>query len=380
VLPEDPGAALVVRDDLETAAYARWYRYAPHATLGEATLADRLVVGEPKRERENANATTTSTAKDIPRNSQLPRIDAWSVTVARQVLPGRTYLMSRRCTQRQFLLRPDPRVEQRFLYCLGEAAARYGVTLHGWIALSNHWHGLLRDNRGNFPEFLRHFHAMLAKCLNQYWGRWENCWATEQASAVYLVEPADRFDKLVYLLSNPITEHLVDRVAAWPGACCLPQLLSGRPKTVPRPRGFFREEGPMPEEVTLVAARLDGFEHLSQHEWEATIHQAVREAEDKARAERADMKIRVLGRKAVLRAAHTNRPSSLEPRRELSPQIACRDEERRKAVLAALKVFRIDHRLARLRFAAGDHRVRFPAGTYRARLFGARCAAPPRPS
>ena len=72
------------------------------------------------------------------------------MTVARQVIAGRTYLISRRCTQRQLLLRPDPQVEQIYLYCLAEAALRYDITLHGFIALSNHQHLLVRDNRPTF--------------------------------------------------------------------------------------------------------------------------------------------------------------------------------------------------------------------------------------
>ena len=105
------------------------------------------------------------------------------VTVARQVVVGRTYLISRRCTQRQLLLRPDTTVEQIYLYCLGEAVQRYGITLHGFIAMSNHQHLVVRDNRPNFPEFLARLHKMIAKAMNALRGRWENFWATEQPSA-----------------------------------------------------------------------------------------------------------------------------------------------------------------------------------------------------
>ena len=37
-------------------------------------------------------------------------------------------------------------VEQIYLYCLGEAAQRYEITIHGFIAMSNHQHILVRDN------------------------------------------------------------------------------------------------------------------------------------------------------------------------------------------------------------------------------------------
>jgi hypothetical protein len=302
------------------------------------------------------------------------------MTAPRQILPGRTYLISRRATQRQFLLRPDPRVTQIFLYCLGEAALRYGVSLHGWIALSNHEHLVVRDNHGELPEFLAHLHKMIAKALNAHWGRWENLWAAEPTCAVHLVEADDRFDKLVYLLANPIADHLVERVADWPGACSLPQHLSGMPKTVKRPRGFFREDGPMPEEVTLRADKLDGFEQLSDEAWAAKIAAAVRGKEREARDERARNGGRVVGRKAVLRAAHTDRPSTVEPRRVLRPHVACRDKQRRMDALRTLRAFRAAYREARRRLIAGDRQVLFPMGTYRLRLSGACCASVPPPA
>ena len=72
----------------------------------------------------------------------------------------------------------------------------------------------------------------------------------------------------------------------------------------------------MPDEVTLRAEKLDGFEHLSDEAWSTMIAEAVRQAEDLARAERIDSGRRILlGRKAVLRAHPTDTPSTSEPRR-----------------------------------------------------------------
>jgi putative transposase len=297
--------------------------------------------------------------------------------VPRPIAPGRTYLVSRRCTQREYLLRPDPRTDQIYLYCVGEAAARYDVTLHGWIALSNHHHLVVRDNHGNLPEFMAHLHKLLAKAMNAYRGRWENFFASEQCSAVYLIEDDDRFSKLVYLLANPVSDHLVERVSEWPGACSLPQHLSSLPKTVQRPTGYFRKDGPRPETVTLRAQKLEGFEHLSDDEWSAKIRDAVREEEERARAMRAERNLRVLGAKKIRRADFTDRPKTVEPRRALRPHLACRRKEARIAALTALKEFRAAYRHARLRFETGELDVAFPYGTYRFVRLGARCTAPP---
>jgi REP element-mobilizing transposase RayT len=289
------------------------------------------------------------------------------MTVARQVIPGRTHFITRRCTQRQMLLRPDPEVERIYLYCLGEAVARFKTTLHAFIAMSNHQHIIVRDNLGNFPDFLAHLNKMIAKVMNARLGRWENFWATEQANAVYLVEPADRFDKLVYLLANPVTDDLVDRISDWPGANSLGLNLSGRSLTVKRPRDFFDPEGTMPSEVTVRVERLEGFEHLSESDWTAKLRQALDEEEERSRAKRHKSGRSVLGRKAVLLTRPTDRPQTIEPRRGLRPHIACLQRARRKLELAALAAFRIARSLALFRTLAGEENVIFPFGTYRIR-------------
>jgi hypothetical protein len=44
------------------------------------------------------------------------------MTAPRQVLAGATYLVTRRCTQRQFLLRPSKASDQVLAYALAVAA------------------------------------------------------------------------------------------------------------------------------------------------------------------------------------------------------------------------------------------------------------------
>jgi len=58
--------------------------------------------------------------------------------VPRAVLPGSFYKITRRCTQRQFLLRPDAATNNAFLYCLGEAAHRYAIDVILPSVMSNH--------------------------------------------------------------------------------------------------------------------------------------------------------------------------------------------------------------------------------------------------
>jgi putative transposase len=293
------------------------------------------------------------------------------VTQPRQVIADRTYFLSRRCTQRQFLLRPDESVEQIYLYCLAEAAQRFDITIHGWIAMSNHHHALIHDTYGRLPAFLAHLHKMLAKALNALRGRWENFWASEQPNAVYLVDKDDRFDKLLYILANPVADHLVDRVTDWPGASSLSMNLSGREKRVKRPRGFFREDGPMPEEVVLRAHRPHGFEDLSDAAWRKKLTEALAELEAKARSARRRDGSGVVGRRAVLGVDPEDRPATVAPRRTLRPCVGCLDRVKRKVELALLRGFRVAYRIAFCRWRAGARDVLFPPGTYAMLAFGA---------
>jgi REP element-mobilizing transposase RayT len=63
------------------------------------------------------------------------------VTAPRQVLPGTAYLVTRRCAQREFLLRPSPATNAVFLYVLAVAACRFGIRVHAFCVLSNHCYG-----------------------------------------------------------------------------------------------------------------------------------------------------------------------------------------------------------------------------------------------
>jgi len=139
------------------------------------------------------------------------------MSLPRQVLPCTFYMISRRTTQRQFLLRPDPVTNATFVYCLAEAAQRFGIDVLLPCALSNHHHTIVFDRHGTVCQFVEHFHKLFAKAQNAHRGRWENLWSSEQVCLVRLVDRADVLDKLVYVATNPVKHGLVDRVHHWPG-------------------------------------------------------------------------------------------------------------------------------------------------------------------
>ena len=87
------------------------------------------------------------------------------MTAPRQVLPGVTYLITRRCFDRMFLLRPSPLVSAAFEYVLAAKAKQYGILLHAYCVLSNHWHCVLTDPQGRLPAFQRDIGSTVAVAL-----------------------------------------------------------------------------------------------------------------------------------------------------------------------------------------------------------------------
>jgi putative transposase len=303
------------------------------------------------------------------------------MSLPREVLPGQTYMITRRCTQRQFLMRPDKETNNAFIYCLAEAAARFGIEVLFTAAMSNHHHTGVYDPEGNYPAFLEHFHKLFAKCQNALRGRWENFWSSEQTSVVRLVDPGDVVDKMTYALTNPVKDGMVEKAHQWPGISSVGFLLHGAPLVASRPKHFFRTEGPMPETVMLSFARPKGFEHLSSSEFGALVLERVRQVEEATALERHRSGSRVMGRRAVLAQRWSDRPGSPEPRRKMSPRVAARSKWSRIEALLRNKAFRDAYLEARARFVDGIRDVLFPAGTYWLRRFArAVCAPCPTPT
>ncbi|MCC6355521.1 MAG: hypothetical protein IT577_16655, partial [Verrucomicrobiae bacterium] len=90
--------------------------------LGDGLSPGALRVRAPPArapESENRGSIHRSTCDGRARNWRRARVDGSGMTAPRQILPGQLYLVTRRCTQRQLLLRPDETTTQIFLYTLG---------------------------------------------------------------------------------------------------------------------------------------------------------------------------------------------------------------------------------------------------------------------
>jgi len=297
---------------------------------------------------------------------------------ARPVLPGKTYLITRRTTQRIFYLRPSREIKQAFLYCLALAAERFSMRVHAYCVLSNHFHLIATDPEGNLPEFMQCLNGTLARCLNSYRARWENFWASGTYSRVELAGDEDVLAKMVYTLSNPVTSGLVARSEDWPGARSGTLRDGPETITVKRPAFFFRKKGLLPEEARLVVVRPRAFPELNDQAFGKLLDRAVADREEMVREDFRAAGKRFLGPMRVLKQSPSDRPGSREPRRGMNPRVAARDKWRRIERLQWLDSWLVAYAEALKRFREGFREVIFPAGTYWMRVHHrVRCYAPP---
>ena len=295
------------------------------------------------------------------------------MSLPRAVVPGRAYMITRRCSERRYFLRPTPEGNNAFIYCLAVAAQKYGVKVIFTATMSNHHHTGIVDVDGNLPQFLAHFHKLVAKHQNALHGRWESMWASTQTSAVELVQADDVFAKMVYALANPVADHLVEKVHHWPGVNSLGAIIADRPLTATRPKTFFRPDGDMPKQVSLRLHLPSTLTTEPRARFVARLVDGIALAEKDAAAKRTATGRPIVGRGMVRRQHWNDSPHTREPRRRLSPRVACRDTWRRIEVLARNRVWLEAYRQARALFVAGKAAC-FPAGTFwLPRVAGAIC-------
>lgn len=299
------------------------------------------------------------------------------MTTPRQIIPGTTYMVTRRCSERRFFLRPSAVVNQIFLYCLAYAAEETGVILHAWACLSNHWHAVLTDPDGGLPEFMAHVNRLIGKCMNVELSRFESLWSNEHYSAVRLETEETIVEKTLYVLGNPVQSGLVETWSHWPGAISGPRACVQAPVMVQRPSLYFRDDGLMPEGVRLEAAVPPGFEDHTPHQFASKVAKLLEAQESEELEKLADEGRELVGREGVLAQDPYDCPMSFDPRFGINPRVACVNKWGRIEALGRLKDFLESYRDAWLAFKSGVRDVVFPAGTYwMARHAGCAAASP----
>lgn len=296
------------------------------------------------------------------------------MTPPRRVLKDTSVEITQRTHARTFRFLPRHEINNLVLYVLGVGAQRYGVSLYGFVMMTNHYHLMARDVRGNMPAFVGFVNSLLARALNARQGESDKVWSGSGYASVIPRAPQDLLRKVVYGLSNPANAGLVNRVEDYPGVLITPDQI-GKTLTVERPEFFFSPDGSMPPTVTLRFEVPPEFEDLGIEGYRALLWRRVREEEARCREARRQQGRAVLGPRRLLQVARGERPRTREQWFNLQPAIAARRREDRLEAIRELRMFRMAYRAARERWSRGEWGVVFPAGTWWVVRFASAAAA-----
>jgi len=172
-----------------------------------------------------------------------------------------------------------PVTNEVFRYVLAVAARRFGVQVHAFCVLSNHFHLLVTDPQARLPAFEQYLDSLVARALNASLGRWESFWAPSSYSAVALSTPRPSSRRPPTFLANPVAAgwsrtDATGRALVASGANRL-RSNGGR-----RPTVFFRPEGGMPETAELELFTPPGFD--SPADFRDRLAQALAVLEEQA--------------------------------------------------------------------------------------------------
>ena len=288
----------------------------------------------------------------------------------RRIVPGTTYLVTRRTTRRHFLMNPDRRRVLLAVYWYATAllAAELGIEIHAVQILSNHMHEVLTDTRGELPNFLKQRNRLLANAIKALRGWPEEVFSREGASVVALYGDEAVLQKIAYTLANVVEAGLVASPEDWPGVTLAATDIGTRTIRVARPNVYFdagNTRWPAAAEIAITVPR--SLEANVGHDGaRARIVATVNAAVEKARitARRAGKFVRSI--EWIFAVPHTTRASSFEKVGGRNPSFAaggCR-EMAAKAV-RELTGFLAAYREAFGAMKSGLRDVLFPAGTWR---------------
>ncbi len=294
----------------------------------------------------------------------------------REILPGATYLITRRALRRHMLFRPDAAITQLIIYTLAVSAKRFGIQVHALCAMSTHLHLVVSDPAGVLPSFLQYFHRLVAlgtKVIRA----WEGAvWDHEATSIVRLLTRAAIVEKMAYVLANPVNAGLVEAAHEWPGASVPLSDIGHGALRAARPTAYFSPRNlQWPDEVTLPLPLPPSVETGQAQDFLRDLRDELERHERRAAEEIRAANTTARGAEQACEVSPFGRVSTPEPIRDCNPSFAAgrKHGEVRSLALRAVRVFRGAYRAALEQWRAGVHDAVFPLGTWWMRTFhGAR--------
>lgn len=145
-------------------------------------------------------------------------------------LPGDIHLVTIRCHQARFFMRPDSELNDVVLEWLTRAQERFPEQrILAVCVMSNHLHLVIRDDNGALAAWASYFFGNLARGVNRIRDRSGAFYERRYAEEPILDDEA-LVDRLVYVVANPVKAGLSPTAKEWPGVVLIAD--RGRPRQI----------------------------------------------------------------------------------------------------------------------------------------------------
>ena len=286
-----------------------------------------------------------------------------------------------RTQQGRLLLRPSKEFNQIAVGVLARAL-KYadGVTFHGAVILSSHYHILLHvPDAKQMAKFCNYFNGQLGRLVSRLHGWSDKVWSRRFHAAVISDEEEAHEARLRYLLSNGLKEDLVWTLKNWPGIHLAKNIIDGEVL-----RGYWIEYGNLnvarkaaerrgedPDTVNpmdfaihceVPVEPLPAWKDRPFEEYRAWVAEIVEQIEQVHRERRKRDKPGVLGRRKILKADPHHRPKTLKS--SPAPAFLAATKKALKALRDAYAWFVEAYRAAAAELKAGNRDAEFPGGCF----------------
>jgi REP element-mobilizing transposase RayT len=286
----------------------------------------------------------------------------------RRQAPGQYYLVTTRCHQARFFLRPDVALNGVVLEWLARTQQRFpSVTIHAVCVMSNHLHLLVCDESAELADWASYFLGNLARAVNRIRGR-RGTFFERRYSAEPILDVEALHDRLVYVVTNPVKAGLCRRARDWPGVVLFAgEGVSESVLVSWRARSRNEEAGVGEAVASEAAPRVDGVLVVDpipalDSEAAASVAQGVEARERSLADERSRTRRPTMTRVRVL--AQSWRSAPRDPKRSPRPLCHAADPRLRKAFVRGFEAFVSSFREASAMLREGARELRFPEWSF----------------
>ena len=284
------------------------------------------------------------------------------------------FLITNRCVQKRFLLKPSKLLKAIILGVIGRAQSLFPeIRIYSFKFASNHYHIILSaPDVETLSAFMNHINSNIAREAGRLHD-WQDKFWSRRYRATPILDDTSLIRETRYVLSHGCKEGLVGHPQEWPGASCERALLSSEKlEGVWYDRSAFCEaERKGNRDVRLEQftcryevrlSRLPCLADMSEEQVRDFYREMVADIEQETRGMLQAEGKRPLGVHTVLNIDPHNRPK--KSKKSPAPWCHASTRKAKDAYLSAYRAFVSVYREAVDRLRRGEREVQFPENCF----------------